>query len=81
MAIYAEDRRGLPRAVEKIDRQGRVVARYRSVKEAAAANFMCQPSVAARCYGRVKKCWDADGCTYRFAESEIKPHPFFGQKN
>lgn len=75
-------RRGLPREVEKIDRQGQVVARYRSMKEAADANFMCQPSVADRCYGRIQKCWDADGCTYRFAESDGRntPHPLLGRK-
>ena len=74
------DRRGLPRAVEKIDRQGRVIARYSSMKEAAEANYLCQPSVADRCYGRIKKCWDADGCTYRFADEGNAPHPLLGRK-
>ena len=70
--IYSEDRRGLPKAVVKVDRQGRIVARYRSMKDAAKANFLSIPSVTARCEGKIKKCWGADGCTYRFAEEVEK---------
>lgn len=56
------------RPVVKVDREGRVVARYLSILEAAKANYMAKESVRNRCLGIVKKEYDENGHTFRFDE-------------
>lgn len=54
------------RSVEKVDKDGNVVALYRSVTEAARKNYMTQSAVSGRCLGYVKNPWKYDDYTYRF---------------
>lgn len=56
------------RPVVKVDRKGRIVARYLSITEAAAANFMAKESVRNRCRRITKKEYDDQGHTFRFEE-------------
>lgn len=62
MPLCANERR----PVEKVDRDGKVVARYPSARAAAKANFMSYQSVLDRCNGKTKKPYGEDGCTFRF---------------
>lgn len=56
------------RAVEKVDRSGRVVAIYASAREAARKNFISQNSIWARCNGKVKDPFRLDGHDYRYEQ-------------
>lgn len=54
------------KAVEKVDRSGRVVAIYASAREAAQKNFISQNSIWARCHGKVKDPYRLDNHDYRY---------------
>lgn len=55
------------RSVEKIDREGNVIALYSSVTEAAQKNYLCRKSVWVRCAGRLKgDPFALDGYNYRY---------------
>ncbi len=56
------------RAVEKVDRKGRVVSIYASAREAAKANFISQNSIWARCNGKVQDPYRLDGHNYRYEQ-------------
>ncbi len=60
--------RGRRRPVVKIDRDGKIVARYGDAMEAANANFMTLGSVKYRCYGRVKKEFALIGYSFRYED-------------
>ena len=54
------------RAVEKVDKRGRVVALYSSVTEAAEKNYMSRKAIWMRCTKRVRNPYSLDGHTYRY---------------
>ena len=56
------------RAVEKIDRNGQIVAIYASAREAARKNFISQNSIWARCNGRVKDPFCLVDHDYRYEQ-------------
>lgn len=58
------------RAVEKIDRNGQIVAIYASAREAARKNFISQNSIWARCNGRVKDPFCLDDHDYRYDKGD-----------
>lgn len=57
------------RAVEKLDREGNVVALYRSAAEAARRDFISKSSVQQRCAGKVQDPYKMTGYTYRYEEN------------
>lgn len=57
-------------SVEKIDRDGNVVALYRSVREAARDNYVSESYVRHRCYRQVKKQYSMIDYTFRFEEGK-----------
>lgn len=68
------------RAVEKVDKNGNVVAVYRSVTEAAKKNYLAQSAVSGRCLGTVKNPFKYDDYTYRFERCRV-PKNNKGSKN
>lgn len=58
------------RSVEKIDRDGNVVALYKSIREAAKANYVGSSSVSDRCRGKVKDPFDYIGFSFRYEEGQ-----------
>ena len=59
------------KAVIMVDRDGNVLARYDSVREAAKAGDMTHPAVVARCMGRIKGDeFQRFGYTFRFREKK-----------
>lgn len=68
MSEARQEWRGRRRPVVKIDRDGKVVARYGDVMEAANANYMTPGSVKFRCYGRVKKEFALIGHSFRYED-------------
>lgn len=68
------------RSVEKVDKQGRVVALYASVTEAAEKNFMHRKSIWMRCTNQVRNPYLLDGYTYRYEEKR-GGRPKKGEKN
>lgn len=56
--------------VVKVDRDGKVVARYASARAAAKLNYMNYQSVLDRCNGKIKKPYGEDGCTFQFDKEE-----------
>lgn len=67
------------RAVEKVDKRGRVVALYSSVTEAAEENYISRKSIWMRCTNRVRNPYLLDGYTYRYEERVGRPRK--GEKN
>ena len=59
---------GNRRAIEKVDKNGQVVALYSSVTEAAEKNFISRKAIWLRCKKRLKDPYMLDGCTYRYEE-------------
>lgn len=55
------------RAVEKVDRDGNVVAIYSSTIEAAKKNYMSRKSLWLRCNKQIQDPYSLDGYTYRYA--------------
>lgn len=53
-------------SIEKVDRDGNVVALYSSMAEAARENFVSRKSIWMRCKGKVKNPYDLDGYDYRY---------------
>ena len=63
------------KAVEKVDRDGNVVALYASTVEAAKANYISRKSIWMRCTNRVQDPYLLDGYNYRYEESsKCRPH-------
>lgn len=58
---------GNRRAIEKVDRDGNVVAIYSTTIEAAKKNYMSRKAIWMRCTKRVKDPYSLDGHTYRYA--------------
>lgn len=56
------------RPVNRLDRNGDVVATYRSISEAARKNYLSCSAVLSRCRREVKCPYALDGHTYQFAE-------------
>lgn len=52
--------------VVKLDRNGEVVAFYRSAGEAAKANYISENSVRQRCLNNIKKPFSLDGYNYQY---------------
>lgn len=59
---------GNRRPVLKLDRNGEVVAIYKSVVEAAAKNHISTAAMGKRCLGRVKDPYRLDGYNYVYEE-------------
>ena len=59
-------RPGNSRTVLKLDRQGNVVAMYRSSVEAAKANHISQAAISKRCLGLIEDPYRLDGYDYRY---------------
>lgn len=59
------------RTVAKIDKKGNILQTWRSITEAADANYMSRPSVTERCYKRMKNVWLPDGTTFVFEDEVI----------
>lgn len=59
------------RTVAKIDKKGNILQTWRSITEAAEANYMSRPSVTERCYKRMKNVWLPDGTTFVFEDEVI----------
>lgn len=57
---------GLRRSVEKIDQAGNVLELYRSVDEAARANYLSRGCINRRCLGRVKEPFALTGYSFRY---------------
>lgn len=57
------------KTVLKIDRQGNVVAIFRSAREAAEKEYICQNSISARCLGNVKNPFELTGYTYQYEDT------------
>lgn len=57
------------KAVMKVDRAGKVVAIYRSGREAAKKNYISQNSIWARCARKVKDPYSLDGYDYRYEDA------------
>lgn len=55
-------------SVEMIDREGNVVAIYRSLAEAAKKNYISRNSVSARCLKQVKDPFDLIGYSFRYED-------------
>lgn len=55
------------RPVEKIDRDGNVLEVYRSVSEAARANFVCNACVHRRCSGKIADPFALTGFSFRYS--------------
>lgn len=53
--------------VAKVDKDGNVVAVYKSQKEAAEKNYMSAYAMWYRCHGQTKKTASPDGYNYVFA--------------
>lgn len=68
MMEHGERKSGVGRPVVKVDRKVRIVARYKSIREAAELNYMSKTNVSNRCNGLTKKEYDEQGHTYRWAE-------------
>ena len=49
-----------------MDREGKVVETYASVREAAKKNYMDKSAVYNRCVGKVKDAYGLDGFDYRY---------------
>lgn len=62
MPLCANERK----PVVKVDRDGKIIARYPSARAAAKVNFMSYQSVLDRCNGKIQKPYGEDGCTFRF---------------
>ena len=58
------------RRVVKVDRDGRILAEYRSAREAARKNYLSTNTVVNRCLGKVKEPYRLDGCDYKYKEEE-----------
>ena len=54
--------------VEKVDRDGNVIERYDSIKEAADKNYLSRICVMYRCQNKIKKPFTVNGCTFRYGE-------------
>lgn len=63
-------RPGNSRTVLKIDREGNVVALYRSQVAAAKANHISQQAISKRCHGQIEDPFRLDGYNYIFEEDE-----------
>jgi len=63
-------RPGNSRPVLKVDRDGNVVAIYRSGSEAARANNICQQAINKRCHGLIEDPYRLDGYNYIFEEGK-----------
>jgi len=59
-------RPGNSRPVVKLDREGNVVAVYRSQTEAARSNYITQQAISNRCNGKIEDPYRLDGYDYRF---------------
>ena len=58
------------RSVEKIDMDGNVIALYKSMKEAADANYISKNSVSERCRNKLKDPYRLTGFTFRYEKVE-----------
>ena len=56
------------KTVFKIDREGNVVAIYRSAREAAEKEYISQNSISARCLGHVQNPFDLTGYNYQYED-------------
>ena len=65
-------RPGNSRPVAKVDRNGEVVAIYRSESEAARKNHISQKAISARCLGLIQDPYRLDGYNYTFEEKHRK---------
>lgn len=63
-------RPGNTRPVLKVDREGNVIALYRSQVEAARANHICQQAISKRCRGQIEDPYRLDGHNYIFEEEK-----------
>lgn len=67
--------RFVQQTVEKIDRDGRVLAWYPSLVSAAKANFLSVGAVYHRCAGTLKKDpFALAGASFRYAQEEAQTH-------
>lgn len=55
------------RSIEKVDREGNVVAVYSTTIEAAKKNFISRKAIWIRCKNQLKDPYLLDGYTYRYA--------------
>ncbi len=56
--------------VAKVDRNGKIVAYYRSGSEAARKNHISQAAISKRCLGLVEDPFRLDGYNYVFADAK-----------
>lgn len=61
---------GIPVPVNKVDRRGRIIEQYPTIKDAAEKNFMHINSIRNRCDGLIMREYDENGHTYRWAGKE-----------
>lgn len=54
------------RPIEKVDREGNVLALYRSQAAAAKANYMSKNSVSERCRNKLKDPYSLTGFSFRY---------------
>lgn len=70
LGIRSAGRHG--RCVEKIDRDGNVVELYRSILDAAKANYIDDSAVLARCQGRIRDPFKLIGYSFRYEDEPWK---------
>ena len=59
------------KAIVKVNTKGKVIARYDSITEAAAKNFVSRTVIYRRVSNKIKDPYDENGFTYKF-ESEVQ---------
>lgn len=57
------------KTVLKIDREGNVVAIYRSTHEAAKKEYVSQNSISARCLGHIQNPFELTGYNYQYEDA------------
>ena len=68
--IAARTNKGKRKTIFKIDKQGNVVAIYKSTRECAFANNYSQQSISDRCAGRRNNILASDGYAYCYEDNE-----------
>lgn len=68
-AVLSQEWRGRGgRPVVKIDKNGKIVARYVSAEAAAKANYVTPKTIKVRCYGEVKREFALIGYSFRYED-------------
>ena len=68
------------KSVLKIDREGNVVAIYRSTREAAENEFISQNSVSERCLNHIKEPYKLTGYNYQYEDVYGRNKPWSKKK-